>query len=315
MRKNIKHFLLLSAFTTGCIYGVNKFVDTTSGIKNTITKSDGHYFNWRYGNIFYTKQGKGSPILLIHDLHPSSSSNEWKFIARLLKQNHTVYTIDLLGCGRSDKPNLTYTNYMYVQLLTDFIKKIIGLKTDVIATGHSCTFTLMAATMDYSILRSLFFISPPSLHSLQACPTKQDQLIKRILYTPIIGTFFYNIQMSEANISETFEQEYYRKKNLISCKLKDIYYESAHACHSKGRYLLGSITANYTNTNIIPALKKVENTIFLIGSCDTQEYPDIMDSYREYDETIETAVMSNINKLPQLEDPNKLYEIICMLLE
>ena len=40
-----------------------------------------------------------------------------------------------------------------------------------------------------------------------------------------------------------------------------------------------------------------------------------MDSYREYDETIETAVMSNINKLPQLEDPNKLYEIICMLLE
>ena len=55
-------------------------------------------------------------------------------------KDHTVYTIDLLGFGRSEKPNLTYTNYLYVQLVTDFIQNIIGEKTDIIASNESISF-------------------------------------------------------------------------------------------------------------------------------------------------------------------------------
>ena len=58
---------------------------------------------------------------LIHDLKPESSSYEWKRVVKALAKKHTVYTIDLLGCGYSDKPNITYTAYMYTQLLNDFI--------------------------------------------------------------------------------------------------------------------------------------------------------------------------------------------------
>lgn len=54
-----------------------------------------------------------------------------------LEKHYTVYTIDLLGCGRSDKPYLTYTNYLYVQLLTDFIHDVIGERPDVVTTGNS----------------------------------------------------------------------------------------------------------------------------------------------------------------------------------
>ena len=52
----------------------------------------------------------GTPVLLIHDLSPLSSSYEWCRYAKKLEKQHTVYTIDLLGCGRSEKPYLTYTN-------------------------------------------------------------------------------------------------------------------------------------------------------------------------------------------------------------
>ena len=45
-----------------------------------------------------------------------------------LAENHAVYALDLLGCGRSEKPKITYTNYLYVQLISDFIKNVIHEK-------------------------------------------------------------------------------------------------------------------------------------------------------------------------------------------
>ena len=275
----------------------------------------GHFFEWRYGNIFYTRHGEGSPILLIHDLHPASSSYEWNRLIKKLEKDHTVYAIDLLGCGRSDKPNLTYTNYMFVQLITDFVKKIIGIKTDVIATGDSCSFTLMAANMDNSIFDKIFFISPSSLEALQSNPTKQRNLVKKLIELPIIGTFFYNMQMTEDKITDLFENEYFNKKSFISGKTKDYYYESAHKCCSNGKFLYGSILGNYTNISIIPALKRVENDIFIIGSRDNENSIRIIDSYLKYDENIQTAYISKCSKLPQLEDPEKTYDIIRMFYE
>lgn len=312
MKKNIKHFLLLSALATGCIYGINKFINATSNLKKLVNTNTGRFFEWRYGNIFYTKHGEGSPILLIHDLHPASSSYEWNRMIKKLEKNHTVYAIDLLGCGRSDKPNLTYTNYMYVQLITDFVKKIIESKTDVIATGDSCSFTLMAANMDNTIFDKLFFISPASLEVLQANPTKQKNLVKHLIELPVIGTFFYNMQMTEDKITDVFEKEYFYKKSLISSNVKDFYYESSHRNCSNGKFLYGSILGNYTNISIVPALKRVENEIFLIGNRDDENSIRILDTYQKYDENIQTAYISKCKKLPQLENPEKLYEIIRM---
>lgn len=315
MKRNVKQFLILSGLAAGSIYGINKIIETTSGIKKLLSENTGYFFEWRYGKIFYTKHGEGSPILLIHDLNPVSSSVEWMKLVKKLEKNHTVYTIDLLGCGRSDKPSLTYTNYMYVQLVTDFVKKIIEEKTDVIATGNSCSFTLMAANMNETIFHRLFFISPPSLESLQLNPNHVNNLMKRIFELPIIGTFFYNILMTEKKIKKLFEDEYYYKTSNISSTLVESYYEAAHSKHSNGRFLFSSINSNYTNINIVGALKKVVNPIFLIGSRETEESIQIIDSYVKYDENIETAYLSNCRKLPQLEEPDKLYEIIRMFYE
>lgn len=315
IKKNIRHFFLLSGLAVGCIYGINKFIEFTSGIKNMLTQKNGQFFEWRYGNIFYTKQGNGSPLLLIHDLHPASSSLEWNSIVSNLAKDHAVYTLDLLGCGRSDKPNLTYTNYMYVQLVTDFIKKIIGQKTDLIATGDSCSFVVMTANMESDLLNRIFLISPPSLESLLAGPDRKRNLLKKLLEIPVIGTFFYNIQMSEDKISKLFEETYYYRKSFISVKQKDSYYESAHEKQSSGRFLSGSIIGNYTNINIIPALKKIEHSIYLIGSRETEDSVQTIDSYTSYDENIETAYISGCKKLPQLEEPDKLCKIIRMFYE
>lgn len=72
------------------------------------------------------------------------------------RQKHTVYTIDLLGCGYSDKPNITYTAYMYTQLLNDFIVNVIARRVSVAATGQSAPLTIMAAYNNPYLLIRLF---------------------------------------------------------------------------------------------------------------------------------------------------------------
>jgi len=315
MKKNIRHFFLLTALAAGTVYGINKFIDVTIGTRKYLNNTSGRYFEWRYGNIYYTKQGKGSPVLLIHDLYPASSSAEWYRVIKKLETDHTVYAIDLLGCGRSDKPYFTYTNYMYVQLITDFVKKVIEEKTDVFATGDSSSFTLMAANMDENIFNRIFLISPPSLESLLANPNKKDNFLKNVIELPVIGTFYYNIKMREQKITELFERDYFRRKNLITDEMKNIYHESAHLEKSGGKYLYGSMIGHYTNINIIPALKKITNPIFIIGNRDKENSIKTLDSYTKYDENIEISYISNCNKLPQLEDPKKFYEIIQMFYE
>ena len=130
MGKKTKNLIMLSAATVAGIYAFNKFIEATSTKKNLLKEESGTFFEWKLGDIFYKKTGSGSPVLLIHDINVSSSSEEWSKIYKLLAKSHTVYVMDLIGCGRSDKPAIQYTNYMYVQLITDFINKVIKEKTD-----------------------------------------------------------------------------------------------------------------------------------------------------------------------------------------
>lgn len=315
MKKQIRNFLLLSTLTTISIYGINKAISISSTVKNLLKTDHGRFYNWRYGNIFYTKQGKGSPVLLVHDLNPAASSYEWEKIIKHISKHHTVYTIDLLGCGRSDKPNMTYSNYLFVQLITEFIKEIITEKSDVIVTGNSSSFALMACNMNPEYFNKILVINPVSLTELSKTPDKEKNALKFLIDLPIIGTLIYNLVYSQKNIEKIFSQKYYYKNHMVPSKLINTYYESAHLNNSQGKYLLSSIKSNYSNINIIHALKKINNCIYLIGSREVNGMEEIINSYLYYNSSIEAAMLEESKYLPQLETVDKLMEIITIYLE
>ncbi len=190
-KKNLKRITILSGTALGAMHLINRISYHVSTFENRLFSKDEKYYEWKYGNIFYTKQGEGSPILLIHDLNVCSSSYEWNYIKNCLSSEHTVYTIDLLGCGNSDKPNLTYTNYLYVQLLTDFIKEIIGEKTDIISSGSSSSFVLMACSISPHLIDKTILVNPENLLQSSKAPGKFASLFRSIISSPIIGTFYY----------------------------------------------------------------------------------------------------------------------------
>lgn len=315
MKKNTRRFLLLTTAAVGSIYAFNRFIAETSASKKLLTDGNGSYYNWKFGKVFYTKKGNGTPLLLIHDTDVSSSSFEWYKLIKKLEKNHTVYTIDLIGCGRSDKPALTYTNYLYVQLIVSFVHDVIGTSTDVIASQYSSTFTLMANQLDTELFDHIILINPPSIKNVQGTITTANKIMKDIMELPLIGTFVYNLTHKRSDIDTAFRQKYYKKPQLILGKLEDIYYEAAHSNNGNGKYLYASQISNYMNVHMDHVIRKLEKPVHMVASQDLKSNISTMDSYRHLNSSIEIHYLSGCKLLPQLEIPEKLLSAVNAILD
>ena len=315
MKKNITHFFVLTALAAGTVHLINRFINVTAEMKNILKTENGNYYDWKNGSIYYTKRGTGSPVLLVHDLSPLSSSYEWCRFSKKLEKEHTVYTIDLLGCGRSEKPYLTYTNYLYVQLITDFVKNVIKKQPDVIATGSSISFVTLAQNMDKDLFSRIIAINPPLPDSFNHTPDKYSTLKKTLLELPIIGTFAYNVMTHESNIRKLFADSYFYKSQLVSSKMLDAYYEASHMKCSHGKYLMASIEGQYLDNSINHALRGLEIPFYIIESRNSPDAVSVSNSYTRLTPSVETAFISNTKMLPQLEAPDRTLSIINMLLQ
>jgi len=64
----------------------------------------------------YWEIGTGEPVILIHGL--GGSVEGWTYTMPALGRSHRVIAVDMIGCGRSDKPKAYYG----LELLSSFVK-------------------------------------------------------------------------------------------------------------------------------------------------------------------------------------------------
>lgn len=294
--------LILSSSALATTAAINKYIKISSTSKNILKETESCCFHWRFGDIHFTKTGSGKPLLLIHDLNCSSSGYEWSQVISSLKEEYTVYTLDLLGCGRSEKPCLTYTNYLYVQLISDFIKAEIGHRTDVITTGSSAPLAIMACNNSPELFDRLILTNPDSIPSCNQIPGKYAKFYKTCLDFPIIGTLLYHIASSKQEIRETFVTKYFYNPYSVKESYLNSYYESAHLGESP-KSVYSSVHCNYTKCNITNALKKIDNSIYIIGGAGIKYIDHTLKEYTSYNPAIEYTLIPDTKHLPQLEKP------------
>ena len=311
MSKNKHKFLTFAALMTGAtvaVHFINRTVAAAAQLKQMLHISNEHYFEWRFGNIYYTKKGAGSPILLIHDTLPGSSGYEWNKIEEELTVEHTVYTIDLLGCGRSDKSGITYTNFVYVQMICDFIRNVIGQKTDVIASGLSGSFVAMACHNEKELFNKIMLVNPPSLTQLKQMPTQKDRLLKLALEIPVFGTLVYHMIVSRDNVNNLFIEKMYYNPFHVDSQMTDAYYEAAHKGGYYTRFLYSSLIAKYMNINISHALKALDNSIYIVEGEAEPNGKAITKDYCAANPAIEVSVLKETKHLPHVEAPDAFLE-------
>lgn len=312
-KKTLTISTLLAGATAVGIHLLNKAIHVSATIEHMLNPVSETYYNWKFGKIYYEKVGSGKPILLIHDLNTFSSSYEWELIAEYLSKKRTVYTLDLLGCGRSEKPNLTYTNYFYVQMIHDFIKNIIKSKCDVAVTGQSCSFVLGACQNDKDIIDNVVMINPTDIDTMLKIPGKRSKTVTKLILLPLIGTLLYNILVRKENIEKIFKESYFYDKGKIKHDQIQTYYETAHFGNASSKYLFASLSGKYLTANMYLYLKGLSNSIFIItGDEEKEKY--IAENYKKILPSIEIFSIPNTKQLPQLEAPKKLYQQILLSL-
>lgn len=313
-KKIIRNSIFYGATAICTMHCINQVIYQNSKKAKELSTETGQYYDSHFGHLFYSVCGKGSPLLLIHDLDVSSSSYEWRYIIDGLSKEHTVYAIDLLGCGHSDKSNLIYTNYLYVQLVTDFIKNIIKSKTDIIANGHSSAFTIMSCTNNSSLIGKVIILNPEGIISNRKVPQKYTKLIKYIFAAPVIGRFIYNIHTNKETIKKKFYQKYYYDLEKISTNTIMAYYESSQKHNTKGKYLYQSLLCGFMNYNISSNLQKIENKIsIIIGNSDSNNLANAM-QYQNFLPDIEIRKIEHTKYLPHMESPEEFITVVKDLL-
>ncbi|MED6200916.1 hypothetical protein PIB30_089992 [Stylosanthes scabra] len=85
------------------------------------------------------------PLLLVHGF--GASIPHWRRNIKTLSQNYTVYAIDLLGFGASDKPpGFSYTMETWAELILDFLEEVIKKPTVLIGNSVGSLACVIAAS-------------------------------------------------------------------------------------------------------------------------------------------------------------------------
>ncbi len=314
MSKKLATAIALTGTSIATIHGINKIHTSLCTVKKLLSNSENYYYEWRFGKIRYQKKGSGSPLLFIHDLTVGSSNYEYHRMINNLTEKHEIYSIDLLGYGMSDKPAMTYTNNLYEQLITDFVKNVIGRKTSVVVTGESVSFVIMACHNYPDIFNKIVCINPQNLYLQNQIPSKQTSLLKLIIESPVIGTFIYHLFANRTCIEKAFVKSYFYNYEEIKDKYIFNYLEAALLGGYNSKYAFASYAGKYMNMNILNELKEINNSILMIGGEKEKEMQTIIENYKYYNASIENCFIPETKHLPQLEAPDEILEQLRMFL-
>ena len=313
MKKRTRRFLKFTIFTTaavGILHFINKYIENNSYLNSLDDFENYEIYSWRHGDISYKVKGDGKPLLLVHDLIPGSGSFEWDKIIDALSEQYKVYAIDLLGFANSDKVGITYTNFLYVQLITDFIEDVIQEKTSVIANGFSSSIISMANLYKQELIDKLVFVNPDSPTKLSDVPGFLDGFYKNIIKIPVLGTFIYNLNVSRETFRNMCYERLFHDPFNVTENLLDKFYESAHIDTYNAKFFYASFKSKFINANIEESIVNLNNPVLIISGEYESNRTTIVEEYLALNPDINTNTIEDSRHYPHMECSEHFTEVL-----
>ena len=226
---------------------------------------------WKHGQIFYRHAGEegARPILFVHGIGAGARAFMWRRNFLPLARDFRVYALDLLGFGYSDKPpNAPYSADLYVELISDFIREVVGRPAGVVAHTLSAAFAVRAADEHRGLVNSLVLVSPTGADHLSARPGVTGAAFYGLLHSPVLGASFYNAVTSERGVRDYARKQLFYERRFATPRLVAHYYAVSHlpgAQHAATAFLSG-----YLNTDVREPFARLRQPVTLAwGKQDT----------------------------------------------
>lgn len=222
-------------------------------------------YEWKRGQLFYRVAGNEDeePVLFIHALGAGARSFMWRRNFGPLSREFRVYALDLLGFGYSDKPsNVAYSADLYVELIYDFIREVVGAPAHLVASSLSSAFAVRVADEHPNAVASLTLISPTGAGTLSSRPDLPGAAFYGLLHSPVLGSSFYNALTSERSIRDYARRQLFYDKRFATPRLVAHYYAVSHL--PGAQYAVTAFLSGYLNADIREPFARIGQPVTLV---------------------------------------------------
>lgn len=152
-----------------------------NGLSHQTHSFEEHWITLDGARMRYLRSGVGRPLLLVHGLLGYSFS--WRFAIPALSQRATVYAVDMLGVGFSDRPpGLDCCLRSSAERLLRFLDSAAVVSCDLLGTSHGGAVAMMAAAIAPERIRRLILVAPVNPWSAHG------RLLARLLSSSVVST-------------------------------------------------------------------------------------------------------------------------------
>ncbi|MBE9136804.1 alpha/beta fold hydrolase [Nodosilinea sp. LEGE 07088] len=184
---------------------------------------------WRDQAIHYVVAGEVQddrpPLLLVHGF--GASTDHWRKNIQGLQADFQVWAIDLLGFGRSAKPDWQYSGDLWQAQLHEFITEVIGRPAVLAGNSLGGYAALCVAANHPESAAGLVLLNSagPFSSPTQTPPPRPNPIAKAIqslMLQPLPSWLLFQYVRQPATIRRTLQQVYLDKSAITDQLIEDI---------------------------------------------------------------------------------------------
>jgi pimeloyl-ACP methyl ester carboxylesterase len=255
-----------------------------------------------------------TPIIFLHGF--GASIGHWRHNLEVFSEQHTVYALDMLGWGSSEKAPVNYSVHLWAEQVYDFWKAFIGKPVVIIGNSLGSLVSLTAAFSHPEMVGGLVMMSlpDPSLEQEAIPPFLRPAvlIIKNFVASPLfLKPLFYFLR--QPGVLRRWAAIAYANPEAITDELVDIF-----AVPAQDRGSVRAFTALFKasiGTNFSPSVKAIlpnlDVPMLLIwGNKDRFVPPSLAPMFAQYNTKLEILNLDNVGHCPHDESPEEINPLI-----
>ena len=228
-------------------------------------------YRWEGWDLSYSVAGEGEPLLLVHGVYAGASSFEFRKKFRELSKDFRVYALDLLGCGRSERPDRRYGPGDVASQVEDFVREEIGGQAHLVASSLSAALVVPAAVRSPRHFKKLVLICPTGYGTLDRPSGRLGDVIYGLFRAPVLGDTLYHAIVSRWGLRYFLEGMTYNDPGLVTEEVVDDYYRTTH---QKGaRFFVAAFVAGKLNLGVADLWPRVPHRTLICWGLEAETTP------------------------------------------
>lgn len=232
------------------------------------------FYEWRGHRVAYVERGQPAagqpPLVFVHSIHAAASSAEWRNIIEPLSQSHRCVVLDLLGFGASDRPPLHYTAQLYIDLIGDFLRDVVGQPATLVGSSLGATYAIAAAHAQPRAVHAVVAIGPAGITRLYAPGGALNRAVESLFRSEVPGAALFRALVSRWSIRQ-FLKGIYSNPAYLTPDAIEIFYNTA--AHPNARFAPAAFVGMRLNQDIRVAVTQLSCPLLLVWGTQAAQTP------------------------------------------